>query len=139
MAVEESSVPRHGPALTAAFVVGLLLVFAGQRLVGEPGLTRTLLDGLGAALCAGALVMRILSRGRAPAPAAKVEGLVSILYGVGIVGLGLYALSTRAGMEFIGQTEGETAEQIRAVLSASWVAVLAVSVLAVVFIEIAFV
>lgn len=135
---DDKAVPRHGPVLTGAFLLGLLLVFVGQRIVGEAGLTRTLLDGFGAALAAGALVMRILSRGRAPESAAKVETLVSALYAAGLAGLGLYALSTPSGLELLGLGEGDAAETVAAVLSVLWVAVLAVTVPPILFIELSF-
>jgi len=82
--------------------------------------------------------MRILSRGRAPGAAGKVELLVSILYGTGLFALGLYALSTPAGLGLVGLGEGELGDTVRAVLSAVWLAVLLCSLLPVVFIELAY-
>lgn len=145
-------IPRHGPVLTGAYLVGLLLVFVGQRLIGESGLTRTLLDGVGVAISAGALVVRLINRGRilelaekaaeaekrSLAAAARVELLTSVLYGAGLLALGLYALTTPAGLNLLNLRETSSGEVLGAVLGGLWAALLACALLALVFIELSY-
>jgi hypothetical protein len=145
-------VPRHGPVLTGAFLVGLLLVFIGQRIIGESGLTRTLLDGVGAALCVGALIVRLINRGRimelvkkaaeaeraAARSVAQVELATSVLYGLGLLALGLYGLATPAGLDVLGIRETPLGEEFGAILGGFWMALLACSLLPLLFIELSY-
>lgn len=131
-------VPGHGAILTGAYVVGLLLVFAGQRLVGEAGLARTLLDGVGVAICAGALVVRLLGRARASGAAVRVETLVSALYGAGLAALGLYWLSTPGGLGLLGLRDAPAGETVAVVLGVLWVALLVCALFTLLFVELSY-
>ena len=131
-------VPRHGPALTGAYVAGLILVFIGQRIVGDSGLTRTLLDGIGVALCAGALVVRFLGRRRALAAASKVETLTSSLYGVGLLALGVYWLTTSSGQEALNLEGSGWAEPVQVIAGGLWLVLMLCSLLALIFIELSY-
>lgn len=132
----QETVPRHGPVLTGAYIVGLLLVFVGQRLIGEAGTARTLLDGVGVAICGGAMIMRLVGRARMPGAAARVETIVSALYGVGLLGLGVYALSTPWGAELMGQ--GEEGGGVVVIFAALWPALLICTVFPLLFIELSY-
>jgi len=138
MEMRRNDVPRHGPALTGAFVFGLVLVYVAQRVVGESGTARTLLLGLGLALSGGALVLRLLTRGRAPEQAQSIEGLMAILYGVGLLGLGVYGLSTPEGLDLLGIRESESAEPIRVVLAVAWAVLISCSIVPVIFVELSY-
>lgn len=148
-----TNVPRHGLVLTGTFVVGLALVFVGQRIIGESGLVRTLLDGVGLALCAGAVAVRLISRVRIVEAAKKssgdvqqahrktayVEGFISVLYLVGLLSIGLYFLSSPAGLDLLGIRETPAGEELGAVLGGLWLAVLACSLLPLLFAEASYV
>jgi hypothetical protein len=135
---DTAGAPGHGAILTGAYVVGLLLVFAGQRLVGDEGLTRTLLDGVGAAICGGALVVRLLGRARTSGPAVWVETLVSALYGAGLVALGLYWISTPGGLGVLGLRDTPAGETVSALLGVIWVAVLVCVLFTLLFVELSY-
>lgn len=132
-------VPRHGPALTGAFIVGLFLVFVGQRLIGESGLVRTLLDGAGVAICGGAMIVRLLGRSRVIKTAARVETIAALLYGGGLLALAMYGLTTPAGLDLIGVQETDAGEQIGAIFGSLWVVVLVCTLFPLIFIEISYV
>jgi hypothetical protein len=136
MAVAQT-VPRHGPVLTGAYCIGLLLVFVGERIIGESGLVRTVLDGVGLALCVGALAVRLLGRARATANAARVETVTALLYGLGLVALGLYFLTTPTGSEYLG-LDDETTSLLPAALGVAWMGLLVCSLFTLIFVELSY-
>lgn len=135
---ESAPVSRHGLALTGAYLVGLGLVFVGQRLVGEPGLGRTLLGGLGVAISGGALTVRLLGRTRMASAAARVETIAAALYGAGLVAMGLYWLTTSNGLEMLGIRETAAGDHLSAILGALWIALMVCSLFALLFVELSY-
>ncbi len=84
----------HGPHALLAQALGLILVFVGERLIGEPGSLRWALSGFGAALCLLSFLVLTLAWLRSADQARRVEGLASLLSLVVLFALGLYALSS---------------------------------------------
>jgi hypothetical protein len=135
--------------VTAADLIGLLLVFVGQRIIGESGLARTLIDGIGLGLCAGAIVVRLLGRSRiveaarqavdrektALLAAARVEATASVLYACGLAAVGLYFLTTPSGLDLLGLRDSPAGEEVRAILGGLWPALIACTALPLLFVE----
>lgn len=148
MAVK-GKISRHGPIVTGDYLVGLLLVFIGQRIIGESGLTRTLLDGIGMGFCGGAIVVRLLNRSKlvesarkavdreraALLAASRVELMTTGLYLGGLLAVGLYLLTTPSGLDLLGLRDSPTGEEVRVLLSGLWPALLACTMLPLLFVE----
>ena len=95
MAIEVNETERGGsiPALacTAPYLVGMVLVYIGERLIGSPLSARLLLDGLGGALILWAVLARAMNWVRSRADRRSVEGMILASYLGGILSLALYA------------------------------------------------
>lgn len=116
--------------------LGLVLLLLGERVFGIDT-ARTALSGGGAVLVAGALVMRLQAIMAMGGDARAVEKrLLSADVGV-VIALGLYALATPEGLQFMGLTDA-AAERASGALSVLWVSALVVSLFALMFGELVY-
>jgi hypothetical protein len=134
---------RGAPAwLVPAYVGGLILVFIGQRVVVTEDLLSAVLSGLGVVLLVGTTVLRFIPGGSGPGGGgegqrANIERLNGWLSLVGLVGVGLYFLSTQTGLGLIGvlDLEAKSKERIETLLLITWVILITVSVVPMLFAE----
>ncbi len=80
-----------GLACTAPYLVGMVLVYVGERLVGSPSNVRLLLDGLGALGLLWAVLARAVNWARSRGDRRSVEGMILASYLGGLIALALYA------------------------------------------------
>jgi hypothetical protein len=126
----------RGLAGSIIVVVSLLLLFVGERVLGE-GTARDVLvwlGGLGAVVAFGWRAMRFQA---AKGSARQAEARLVVAYFGVLVGLGLYGLSTDWGLTLAG-FEGDAADRTAGTLAALWPAVLAVSLTGLLFMELAY-
>jgi ABC-type uncharacterized transport system involved in gliding motility auxiliary subunit len=121
---------------SALLLAGLCAVFVGQRILGE-GSSRELASYAGFALLLAAGALRLQAWGTAQGDVRAVEArLLSAYAGVG-VGLLLYALSTDWGLGKLGLI-GDAALRAPVILSVLWLAVMLVSLFAILFMELVY-
>ena len=121
---------------TGLLLAGLVAIFAGQRIVLD-GTPHQVADYGGLLLCAVAIGLRLRGFVNAVGDVRAVEGrLLGAYAGVGFA-LGLYALSTPAGIAKLGLT-AESADHVGGGLLGAWLAVMTVSLVAVLFAEMAY-
>ncbi len=96
MAIEgnETEGSRRIPAMacTVPFLIGMVLVYVGERLVGAPLSARLTLDGLGAAGILWAVLARVVNWARSQGDRKSVEGMILAGYLGGVLSLVLYAI-----------------------------------------------
>jgi hypothetical protein len=132
-----SSVPRAAPAwLVPLYVTGLVLVYLGERVLATwDGRLAFTIAGVVAVVLA--TVLRFAPRFRAGGERRGIENLLAVLSVVGLVGLGVYALSTEWGLNLLGVSPAnpESRETIHGVLTVLWIALILVSVVPMIFAE----
>lgn len=130
-----------GAACTGPYVAGMILVFAGERLVGTPQAARLALDAAGAAAIVWALAGRAANWLRTEGERRSVEGRILASYVVGAVSLLLYALQAdpiwKKSQAVLGMSKGQ-AERVRTALGVVWPVVWASAVLPMLFMEVSY-
>ena len=95
MAIEGNQTNRSqripGLAATVPYLLGMLLIYIGERLVSSPQNMRFLLDSIGGALIIWALLARLYNWVRATEGQKAVEGRILLSYLGGVVALAVYA------------------------------------------------
>lgn len=141
MAIEanERKTVRMVPTLacTVPYMLGMVLIYVGERLMTEPASTRLLLDGLGAAGILWAVLTRTVNWARAREDARSVQGMILTGYLAGLVSLLLYAIQLDPVREALCPwIEGPDAvKRFRGVLQVLWPIVWISSILPVLFME----
>ncbi len=127
-----------GLACTVPYLVGMVLVYVGERLVGSPLSTRLLLDGLGAAGLLWAVLARALNWARSRGDRRSVEGMILASYLGGIIALALYAaqLETIREKAFPWMAGAPLVDRYQGILQVLWPMVWLSSVLPLLFMEI---
>lgn len=121
---------------SVGILISLLVLFIGERIVGE-GDEQTMLTYLAGVIFIASLGWRLRGWSGASGAAKRVEARL-FLGGLGVaIGLGIYGLTTDAGVALMGW-EGEAAERGAGALSALWPVVIGVSLAAILFIELAY-
>ena len=105
---------------------GLALLFVAERVVSDVDAQLGWWRGLALTCLAAAAGWRAWQVSRSRGQRRKVEIWLSVATGGVLLALGLYALSTDAGLAWMG-LEGEAAERAGGALGALWVALLIVS------------
>lgn len=120
--------------LAPMFVVGLVLLYIGERIAGEGSTWRALLSGAGVALAVMSTALRFAPKNRIGVGVERVLPLLSVL---GLFAIALYFATTDWGQNAFGFARMETAPRERAlgVLTVLWVALLAISVVPMLFAE----
>lgn len=130
-----------GAACTVPFLLGMVLVFTGERLVETPQTARMVLDAVGAAVIVWAIAARASNWLRAEGERRSVEGRILSSYAVGAVSLVLYALQVdpiwKTHQTLLGLEKG-SAERIRTALGVLWPVVWASAVLPMLFMEVSY-
>ena len=127
--------------LVPVYVASLLLLFVGERIVPSDEVLRYTFSGLGVA---GALVSTLYRlRGMSAAGGDErrsVERILALLMAGGLVAVALYFATTEAGRAALGVAtmKAETRVRVTGVLTVAWVVLLVISLVPLVFGEIAF-
>ena len=144
MAMNERQATAVGPvpalACTVPYLLGMVLIYVGERLVGSPLETRLLLDGIGLAAILWALAGRIVNVARSRGDGRSVEGLVLAGYVGGLLSLCLYALQVDTVREALlpWLSDPESVKRFRGVVQVLWPILWLSSVLPVLLMEISF-
>ncbi len=126
------------PGLAAAgtLAASMLLLLLSERVIVDSGTAGALrwigVIGLGAVLALRVLALKNASGTVRQAEAGLLLAYVGVLFAVGV-----YALSTPWGLDLLGQS-GKAGERVADGLTAAWVAIGAVAVTAIVFMELAY-
>ena len=126
-------VSTTGPLSSGLLFVGLIAILIGQRILGgvESGV---LLTWGGAALVATGFAVRVAAWVRSSGVVRRVESRLIIAQAGVLVALGLYALTTRTGLDLLGTADAEIG---RAALigTVAWVCVMTIAATALAFME----
>ncbi|HMJ14010.1 MAG TPA: Gldg family protein [Polyangiaceae bacterium] len=136
-AAPSAPVPRAAPAwLVPLYVAGLVFVYLGERVLASWD-GRTAITVIGGVAVLGATVLRFAPRFRAGGERRGIENLLAILSVVGLLALGVYALTTDWGLGVLGVSPAnpETRETVHGVLTVIWIALILVSVVPMIFAE----
>ncbi len=115
----------------------LITAFAAERIAGDGTTGETWLRVVSGVVLACALSLRGIRLARTTGQARRVEVRLAIATGGVLLALVLYALSTDAGVALLG-LEGSAADRTSGSFGALWVAVLTVSLGALLFMEMAY-
>jgi hypothetical protein len=131
--------PARVSTLTATvlLLVGLCLIFVGQRIL-QSGALDDAANYAGAALVALAVALRVRAFSASGGDVRGVQALLLGVYAGCVASLGLYALSTDAGVARLGLS-GDAAAHAQGALSVLWPSALLVSLFAILFIELVYV
>jgi hypothetical protein len=122
---------------SSLLVAGLACVFLGQRAFSqETG--QMLATGLGVVLLLVATALRAVAFVRATGDVRGVEGRILVAYGAVWLALALYALTSDTLLSTFGIDDDKARVQYVAVLYSLWITVLAVSLAALLFMEIVY-
>jgi hypothetical protein len=121
---------------TSLLVAGLFCVFAGERVFGQDML-RNVGSGLGVLLLLIASVLRVNAFNRAQGDVRGVEARLLAAYAGVLAALLLYALSTDAVTELM-KLDDEARKKVVGILSVSWIALMTVSLSALLFMELVY-
>ncbi|RKH50531.1 Gldg family protein [Corallococcus llansteffanensis] len=127
-----------GLAATVAFVSGLLAVFIAERVLGA-GSGRVTLAALGTAVALGATGWRVVRLLAAPPARRTLERWVLMLYGVGLVALGLYFVQGDVGTALLGAPLSRSAPKLAVVLAVLFPALLVCALVPLAMVEAALV
>lgn len=125
-------VTRNAPWwLTWVLFAGLVLIFAGERVIGGVGTTRVILSVLGSAVVLGTVVWRVRSWRASRGDARQAETILTLAYGGIALALLLYLISTSYGMRWLGIEFEADGSRIRytGILGVLWPIILATSLL----------
>lgn len=122
---------------TLVLLLGLVLLFVGERLVGA-GTWRAALSGAGGLCVLLAGLERLLRRTRAPEDRRSIEGRLLLLDGAVVLALLLYVAQSDLWARLFGQSLANGCPRLAGALSALWPAVLLGAVLPLVLAELAY-
>lgn len=128
---------RHAFWIGLLVPVGLVGLFVSERVLGAAHEHVWICRGAALFAIAAAIGWRIFELTRTRGAARKVEVRLTVATGGVLAALCLYVLSTEAGIEWLG-LEGSAAERTSGSLAVLWVALLAVSMGALLFMEMAY-
>lgn len=125
----------RGPYLLVAYLLGLVLIYLGERLVGGRDWGRWLFSGAGILLVLGACLGWLLAWLRSHEQARRAEGLALLLGTGGVLALLVYLLGSDLVLGPAPLTKGQSLG-LRQVLAASWPVLLAGFVLPLLFVQV---
>lgn len=125
--------------LSAVYLVGLVLIFIGERAFGHEGSVRLLFTGLGALGVIGATAARIASIARSSRSRRAVEKTLLWCHLGGLVGLVGYVLTTGWGRGLVGAgaLTDKSLERYMVPLTVLWVIIIVAAIVPMLMAEIA--
>ncbi|MBK9259638.1 MAG: Gldg family protein [Polyangiaceae bacterium] len=131
------SLDKLAPYLGPGFVVSLVLVFIGERLLGTIDTARMALSGLGVAGAIGTTALRFsLIAGHKDAERKRIERTLGIFSAVGLVSLGLYFIAnTEVGRGLVGIADAAPDKRARfdGATTVAWIVLAGLSIAPIVF------
>jgi hypothetical protein len=141
LAGSASAAARGGaPAWTVAtYVAGLVLLYLAQRVIVTLDHVSLVLSSIGVALIIAATVVRFLPQFRGQGDRASIEKLFGALSLLGLFGVLVYFISSPTGQDWLGiaRLGVKSRERVETLLLISWVTLIAVSVIPMLFAEVA--
>lgn len=132
----KSALEKLAPWLAPAWVLGLLFVFVGERIVLGFDTARYALSGVGFAAAALATMLRFLVAARATGERRGVERLLAGFFALGLSGLAVYfATSTDVGKKLLHLAQAAPDMRARAegLSTLAWALLIGVSVVPLLF------
>ncbi len=127
----------RGPQVLTAYLLGLVLIFVGERLVGGQSTTRWILSGIGAAMVLVAVLLLLIAWKRSDQGRGRVEGLAALLSLGGLLALVLYLLGSDLVMGPAPVTRAKDAGVgLRQVLWAAWPVLMTLSLVPLIFVQV---
>jgi hypothetical protein len=128
------------PWLVPIYVVSLALLFVGERIVPADEVLRYAFSGLGAAGALGSTLYRLRTMAAASGERRRVESLLALLMAGGLVAILMYFSTTETGRNLLGiaSMKPESRARVTGIAAVAWVVLLVVSVVPLLFGEIAF-
>jgi hypothetical protein len=119
------------------YVIGLILVYVGQRILEPMPTGQWIATSLGGLMVVGATLVRFLPQYRVGGERRDIEKLLAVLSVVGVVALLLYTATTEWGVQKFGiaSMEPDTQERVTGVLTIAWIAMVALAVIPMLFAE----
>ena len=108
-----------GARWSIVWAVGMFAIFLGERMIGS-GTTRTIATAGGLLLVIGAMVMRFIRAGKAPADRRKVEQTLLALYGLGLAAVVLYGVQSDLWASAFNSPLERNWPKLSTVLAALW-------------------
>ena len=130
---------QPGAWMVPAYLVALLFLFLGERVVPTMDAARYTLSGLGVAIVALVTGLRFVAAVREQGERRGIERALAMLSLLGLVAIGLYFSTTDAGREIIGFAKAapETRARIHGATTVGWIVLLVIATLPLVFGEMA--
>lgn len=124
-----------GPWLVPIYILSLVFVFAGERIFGTFDKLRYAFTGLGVAGAVLATVVRFILSGRRTGERRSVERALALFSSGGLVALLVYFATTDAGRKLFGiaKASAEARARIDTAATISWVVLVILSVLPLLF------
>lgn len=119
------------------YVTGMVLVLLGERVVSALDSSSWLLTGPGLAAVVGATVVRFLPQFRAGGERKSIENLLAGFSAAGLAAIGLYFLTTEAGLDSLGLLGSDDEERWKDGLTAVYVALIVASLVPTIVAEVA--
>ncbi|HEU4580243.1 MAG TPA: Gldg family protein [Polyangiaceae bacterium] len=135
-----SKAPAKTPAWAVpAYVAGLVLVYLAQRVIVTLEHVSLVLSVIGALLALAATVVHFLPQYRGQGQRASIQKLFGVLGILGLLGLLVYSATTSSGEDLLGisQLGVKSRERAETLLLITWVTLIAVSVIPMLFAEVA--
>jgi len=127
----------HGPHLLVGYLLGLVLVFVGERLIGGQTATRWVISGIGAFAVLVTYKMWGIAWRRSDGERRRIEGLATLLSLGGVVALIIYVLGSDLVMGPAPVTRvRDGGIGLRQILSVAWPVLMALSVLPLIFVHV---
>lgn len=125
---------------TAAYLVGMVLLFVGERMVGGVGALRMALSTVGLMLAVFSLGLRSLRWASAGTPEKAVHGRQAVFTAVGLVAVLMWALQGAPGEDLLSSwfTTESAQARMRGVLGSVWPLVWLLATVPMVFVEASF-
>lgn len=120
-----------------AYVGGLVLVYLAQRVIVTLEHVSLVLSVVGVLAMVAATVARFLPQVRGRGERASIEKLLGALSVLGLLGVGLYFVTTSTGQDWFGISRLglKSRERVETLLLIAWVTLVAVSVIPMLFAE----
>jgi hypothetical protein len=132
---------RGSAPLSWLYFGGLVFAFIGERLIGA-GSTRTALTAIGTLAILGALALRMKRRAAAGKDVERraIEGAILALYATGVAAFLLYVIGSDIGASLLfgGTGLDKSSPRLHVTLTALWPALMAASLLPLLFVEMAY-
>jgi hypothetical protein len=127
----------RGLHVLVGYLLGIVLIFVGERLIGGQSSTRWILGGTGAVAMLVACMLFLIAWKRSDGERSRIEGLAALLSLGGLLALVLYLLGSDLVMGPAPVTRAKDAGVgLRQVLLVAWPILMVLSVLPLIFVQV---